>query len=142
MNQERGETEIRAGEVTYKLVLDTNALCELEAMLSTPDRPLAFPDIIAGCTRGRFLYIRAVIWAALRRHHKDVTVEGAGRIMDMAGGPDGLLSQIKTMAESTKPDAEDAKVIEGPRPLEAQAAGGRRRRGAGQASTGSPDKSA
>ena len=77
-NPHRGEVSLLAGGKTYTLAYTINAVCELEAMLGR-----SLPEIVADMSHMNVL--RAVLWAGLRRHHKNLTVEDAGDLMDVAG---------------------------------------------------------
>jgi len=68
-NALRGEVGFEAGGEGYTLVLDFNALCELEGVL----RP--------GDDRNGPSATRATLWAALQRHHAGLTLAGAGDLI-------------------------------------------------------------
>jgi hypothetical protein len=69
-NPVKGEVAFEVEGRDYKLVLDFNALCEVEDVLGADGMDLARPKAI-----------RAIFWAALLRHHPDVTVQDAGDLI-------------------------------------------------------------
>ena len=73
-NSVRGEVAFEVEGRDYKLVLDFNALCEVEDVLGADGMDLARPKAI-----------RAIFWAALLRHHPDVTVQDAGDLIGALG---------------------------------------------------------
>lgn len=82
-NPYRGVVELQAGGETYRLSFSVNALCELEEQL---DKPVA--EIIASIQNPeqlRISSVRALIWAALRDHHDQLTIKDAGQITTDAG---------------------------------------------------------
>ena len=85
-NSMKGEVALHAGEVTYKLVYDVNALCAMEDKL---DKSVLE---IMGTVNGspRLGVVRALLWAGLRRHHEDVTLEAAGDLVMSVGMVDVL----------------------------------------------------
>jgi len=79
-NLVRGVVDLKAGDDTYSLLLDINALCEAEGALDmTLDVILA--QYAAG-TSARL--VRALVWAGLRAHHP-CGMEEAGQIVARAG---------------------------------------------------------
>lgn len=68
-NALKGEVEFEAGGETYKLVLDFNALCELEGALTPGD------------DRNGPRASRATLWAALQRHHENLSLNDAGDLV-------------------------------------------------------------
>lgn len=84
-NPHRGSVALQAGDRAYTLSFSVNALCELEDALEQPVAQIANalndPDTV------RLTTVRALVWAALRDHHEDVTLKGAGEIITDAGMP-------------------------------------------------------
>lgn len=77
-NPARGEVALRAAETDYTIKFSTNAICEVEDRL---DKGLN--TIIANMER--VTTVRALLWAGLRAHHPDMTLAGAGEIIDRVG---------------------------------------------------------
>ena len=125
-NSVRGEVTIESGGQTYTLVMDTNAMVELEDVFSTPDKPVSFTDILMKVERGYMKYVRAFVWAALRRHHETMTLKDAGRFIEGAGGIVAFGQQLRRIAQATQPDKDDTvtagTTAEDGRPTEAPAA--------------------
>jgi hypothetical protein len=121
-NRERGEMTLVAGAQTYTLRLTTNACCELE------DRSgKHLDDIFRSAYEGGIRDLRWLIWAALQDRHADAanTPADAGRIIDDAGGIQGVLQQMiafmklntEGQVQASKPNDQAAD----PDPTEAQA---------------------
>lgn len=72
-NPVKGEVAFEVEGKAYKLVLDFNALCEVEDALNGPLE-----------IRGP-LGIRAVIYGALRRNHPDLTLMDVGDLIETMG---------------------------------------------------------
>lgn len=67
----------------YILSFSINALCELEDLL---DQPMM--EIVAAMQapdKMRMKTVRAMFWAALRDHHDDIDLHGAGLIVSELG---------------------------------------------------------
>jgi hypothetical protein len=107
----------------YKLELTINGLVALEELLSTDDKLVTFDTVIQRVNAGSVKHIRAFIWAALQEHHKDITLTGAGKLIQAAGGMEGMFNQISAMTQSVTPDPADVKElgVESERPLKARA---------------------
>jgi hypothetical protein len=138
-NRQRGEVAFDVAGQTYTLVLDIDAICQLEALFSTPEREMSFSDILQRVQGNSVRHVRGLVWAALRKHHKEVTVTQAGALIDACGGLPGFNDKLAQIAQSTQPDPEDAASAESNgRPHKAQ----RRRAGTGVNSTSMPAASA
>jgi hypothetical protein len=107
----------------YTLELTINGIVALEELLSTDERMVTFDAVVQRVNAGSVKHMRAFFWAALREHHKDVTLEGAGRLIQAVGGLEGLATQFESLARSTSPDPEDVKALgaDKDRPLKARA---------------------
>lgn len=82
-NPLRGSVALQAGDRAYALSFSVNAICELEAEL---DKPVA--EIIASLQNPdqlRMGTVRALVWAALRDHHDEVSITDAGRLITDVG---------------------------------------------------------
>jgi hypothetical protein len=81
-NPARGEYEFVVGDTSYTLVLGSNALCEVEAHLKT-----RLGEVVKVLESGSpsIEYIRALLWGALRKHHRGFSIEQVGDIIDRAG---------------------------------------------------------
>jgi hypothetical protein len=84
-NKVRGEVAFAAGDKSYTLLFDINALCELEDVLG--EGALAgglgangAQDVLISLKR-----LRAFVWCGLRRHHGVLTLADAGDIVGAAG---------------------------------------------------------
>lgn len=76
-NQIKGEVALTADGKDYTLLLDFNALCELEAFV---------PGLMDGTAEIKSpTAVRAVFHAALSEYHSDLDVKAAGRIIHAVG---------------------------------------------------------
>lgn len=132
-NRDKGEIDIQVDGTTYRLIMDINALIELEDLYSTPEKEVRFAELIPHLMRGSLRHIRAAVWASLRAHHPEMTVEDAGRLIQAAGGLAGFAQHLKQLMNTTGPDARDATELSGGarRPRKAQAG----KRGTGENSS-------
>lgn len=81
-NEARGEREFEAYGKRYILKFSANALAELEAVLGLPILQMAdkFTAQNAGIRE-----LRALVWAGLIEHHPEMTLKGAGELIDEVG---------------------------------------------------------
>jgi len=107
-NVRRGEVAVESNGQTYTLVIDTNAMAEIEELLSTPEKPIAFADVLQGVTKNNVRHIRAFTWGALRRHHGELTVKDAGAFIDGVGGVIAFAPYLAKIAAAALPDKDDA----------------------------------
>lgn len=76
-NPVRGEVSFQADGKDYVLLLDFNALCELDDLV---------PGLMDGGAELRSpSAIRAVFHAALHEHHPEIDLRGAGRLISVVG---------------------------------------------------------
>jgi hypothetical protein len=125
-NAVKGEVAVACGEKTYTLVLTTNALCELEDLLgqSTGKSIRQLSEMDMRVMRGMF-------WAALRRHHQALTVQGAADIIDALGAAKAIKALDTAVERAMKPLEED-------RPLDGSAIRTSPGIGSAPSATGSP----
>lgn len=85
MNPLRGEGELNAAGNTYRLAFDVSAFCYAEKALA----PMSTDEIVAQIADGtaNMTLLRAVVWAALQRHHPEVSLAQAGEVMSDASMP-------------------------------------------------------
>ena len=74
-NPHKGEVSFTVDGKAYKAVLNTNALCALEKELGAKVHSL----------ENSLTTTRAVLWAGLRKHHPEVTLEATADLMDELG---------------------------------------------------------
>jgi len=110
-NRERGEVSLEIDGTTYTMVLDLEALCTLEDHFSTPSKDAVFPELLERASRGSARHIRGIVWAALQRHHKGMTLEQTSDLIQSSGGLAGFSEKLNSLAGSTQPDPEDANEI-------------------------------
>ena len=89
-NPHRGETAADLGGKVYTLCFPTNAQCEVEAVLGITFLQAVGQVIFAANMADQLpaRTARALLWGALRRHHSEITLDGAGDMIDaMRPGP-------------------------------------------------------
>lgn len=72
-NQHKGEAEVEIGGKTYTFCFTVNALCEAEAQSRLPIHLVG-----EQLQRGYLSAMRLLIWAGLRHHHGEMTMDEAG----------------------------------------------------------------
>lgn len=138
-NKHKGEIDIEVGDKTYTLALTLDAMCQLEDKFSTPDRPVTFQEVIELADGGSLRHLRALIWAALQLHHKDMSIQDISPMVHEAGGIFQFSMAFIRLAKESFADPKDLEglgVKAGQNPRRAQ--GGKRIRGTGAASTSAP----
>src|SRR5690606_20676187 len=84
-NPYRGSVALQVGDQAYTLSFSVNALCELEDLL---EMSVAKVGAIMNDPEGvRMTTVRALVWGALRDHHSEIDLKGAGDIASTAGIP-------------------------------------------------------
>lgn len=124
-NAPRGTVTLDVGGKVYTMHLTFNAICQLEETLSTANKQVTFKEIAEMAERGSLRHVRAVVWAALLKHHPEMSISDAGELIHDAGGLSGLTKQISELSASLTPDERDvAELTEGgsKRPRKAQVA--------------------
>jgi hypothetical protein len=109
-NRERGEVSLKAGDKTYTLVLDIDAMCALEDLFSTPEQEVSFPEVLAKVQRDSTRHLRAFLWALLQRHHPEIGIGQISELVEQAGGLEGLRDSFGAISESAKPDPKHMKA--------------------------------
>ncbi len=111
-NRERGEVAVTVGGKEYTLVLKLNEMVALETVLSTPDQRVRMPEVWQEVMQDNQTYCRAVIWASLRKHHKGMTLEQVGELIDQAdNGVSDFIIPLLVLKASMLPDVEDQKTM-------------------------------
>lgn len=120
-NAQRGSVTLEVGGKVYTLRLTLNALCELEDLLSTPKEQVTFQQVTAMAEKGSLRHVRAVVWAALREHHPEMSLRAAGEVIQEYGLSE-LTDHLTKLAASMSPDLADQKELTGgaKRPRKAQ----------------------
>lgn len=102
-NPHRGEVTFEVDGKSYTLMLNTNAICELEAEMNK-----GIDEIAMSMTR--LSTLRGMLWAALRAHHPEVTLPEAGAMIDKVRRTSAMKAVNDALAAAfPKPDP-DAKA--------------------------------
>ncbi len=101
MNPLRGEAPLVVGGQTYKLVLDVNAYCSMEAALDRDTDSIVAETVAqAGSKTGVNMTLwRGVLWGALQLHHP-CSIADAGTIIGAAGVVAVKQALMRAMQES------------------------------------------
>ena len=118
-NPHRGDVDLVAGDKTYRLRLDINAIAELEDHTGKGINQIA--EELADPATMRIGMARAVFWGATRSTHPEITIKDAGVIMTDAGFADAI-DAINTAFVRAFPDMA-GEASEGERPRKAGKAG-------------------
>jgi len=128
-NAEKGDVTVTIDGQVYTLALTLNALCELEERFGE-----TWQDVAKLAQQGRLVPLRALLWASMRKHHPDLTIEQFGAI-NIAELED-VSKAFAALLERSQPDPKDLKELGGKsRPPQARV-NGRAGTGASSTSTG------
>ncbi len=134
-NPEEGEVALTVGDRTYIYLADMRALCIAEKAMSRDEERLVISqEIVLSAIMGSNRHAHYLLWAALQRHHPDVTLDDAMAILAKIGGSTTLVQLLQDLRKSMEPDAEDA-------PKRPRAARQKKTDGTGVPATSSPDAS-
>lgn len=104
-NPYRGSVALQVGDRAYTLSFSVNAICDLEDALGQPVAKIAAglndPENV------RMSTVRVIIWAALRDHHGEIDLKGAGEIATEAGIP-ACMEAIGKAFNLAFPEAKEA----------------------------------
>lgn len=129
-NPEKGEVELVIEGVPYVLVTSFAGMIALQNLHATNGTKPTIESILEKVKQGDFEAFRDVFWSLFQRHHPDVTLQQAARLMDDAGGLAALDRLLMHAMNQGAPDPQDVKALEvatGRPPKAARAAGSRAR---------------
>lgn len=112
---ERGEVDITVGGQRYTLVLDLEAICNLEAASG-----LTLAQIMARAESGSMTHSRSLLFASIQRHQPTFSLEQMNRwtLNDIVSA----MAMFRDDAvKSATPDPVDAKALGVKRPQRARA---------------------
>lgn len=105
-NPLRGEVDMVAAGVSYRLRLTINEIIEVETLLDRGIIQIA--DMFNSLQTVKAGELRAVLWAALQVHHQGIDLHDAGNIMADAGIP-LVVAKLAEAIQSAFPQAKDDK---------------------------------
>lgn len=89
-NRERGEVSFEASGKSWTMKIDTNAMCEIEAMTGKGIAEIG--QLLGNEKTATMTLMRAVFCGALQQHHGGITLREAGGLIDEIGAEQaGLL---------------------------------------------------
>ena len=107
-NLHRGEVDIDIDGKTFRLHCGLNAIAEAEGVFSTLRERVTFSEIVEHANKGSVSHIRALLWAMLRKYHRDLSLQDVGDLVDKVG----LVAIEQRFAEVLAASAPDPKDIE------------------------------
>ena len=124
-NPQKGEVKLEIAGTQYTFRITTNAMAALEGVIN-----ISLFDLVRKLNTGTYRVgeVRALIWAALQDEHPDVSLAHAGKLIDAAGGLEGLTALLEQLMDVSSPDAD-------PRKARRPATSTKRRRGIGASSS-------
>lgn len=106
-NNERGELALTVGDRELTLVLDMDAICQIESRMSAEEgRTVPFGECLIGAASNSYRHVRAVLWGALRHHHPNVTVNDAGDLLVEIGGPEAFFATLAKLRKASEPEGD------------------------------------
>jgi hypothetical protein len=130
---------VTLGGRPFTLKLGLGAMTALQEQIRREIDQVLPPDLILQeATRGRLLYMRAFIWAALQRYHPECTLREVEDLLDLASVEEiqALFASLGLLALPDPADVQALGVAATGRPPKG------RRRGTGGGSTSTPGASA
>jgi hypothetical protein len=138
-NAVKGEFELPLGGVTYRFKVGVGALMLAQEQIGreTPTSFVLCPhcnkpvpvggvprldEFTTGLDRWRLLYVRAFLWAGLRKYHPEITIDGVTELLEAADEAEAI-ALVAGLRGSTVPDTRDVEALEdaGARPTVAAA---------------------
>lgn len=111
-NPYKGEFLLEVEGKSYTLTAGVNTLAAVEGLFSTPEKRVTWQDVVRYAEHNSFTHIRGLIWAMTRRHHRELSVEDVGDLMDRVG----LEAIDRAFNEATQhwiPNPEDVQALGG-----------------------------
>jgi hypothetical protein len=136
-NAEKGEVDLDVDGHVYTLVLNVNAMCELETLMSSTGQTVTCQDVLVRAVKQHSaVAFRAIFWACLREHHQAISLKQTGELMEKAGGVDGFAKKLAGLIFAVTPAKSDLDALGvKDRPQKAQR---KRRGGTGTRSKSTP----
>ncbi len=109
-NLHKGEVSIELEGRIYTLHAGINALADVEGVFSTTDKRVTFQEVVQHALNGSVSHIRGLLWAMLRRNHRDMSLVDVGDLIDRVG----LLAidqKFEEVLRSVVPDAKDLEAL-------------------------------
>lgn len=132
-NPHKGEFECALSGKVYRFRFGTDALAEMQELLSPPGEVLDIDTMLRDVLRRRVKYIKAFLWASLRCYHPEVSLSDMADLLDNSE-PSEIEALVAELGLTAVPDKKDLEALtDGQRPQKAQAT--KRRRGTGASST-------
>ena len=123
-NRHKGEVSLELDGRIYILHAGINALADVEGVFSTVDTRVTFQEVMQHAMNGSISHVRALLWAMLRRHHKDLSLNDVGDLIERVG-LQTIDQKFGELLQAMVPDPEVLKALGvAPNPPQAQAGNG------------------
>lgn len=109
-NREKGEATFKTGGDRYTLAMNMHAWALAQDALCKGDHVPSIERVQKRLAAGHFLTIEAVFWAALQKHHPDVTVEQATDLMGQSAS--GAAEALRAALAAATPETADVRELE------------------------------
>lgn len=109
-DREFEEFTLPIGGSPYRFHFGFSEIIEMQDRLSSPAYVPSIAEIDAGIRAGRLKYQQALIWAGLRRFHREITEEDVAQLQAKASGME-LRSVLSAFGYSMTPDPADVKAL-------------------------------
>lgn len=110
-NPQQGETAIVIAGATYVVAMTFNATIQLQERYTVNGEKPTIESIYQRAGEGDLEAYRSIFWASLLRHHPEITPEGAGELIEAAGGPVALDRQLEAALTQSQPDPADLAAL-------------------------------
>jgi hypothetical protein len=134
-NAERGEFALTLAGQPFLFKVGIGAVAHAQELLRTPEHCPGLQEIDRALQQGSLLYLRAVVFGGLRKHHAAVTLDQVDELLERMTENE-VRALLRAFGFSITPDAEDLKDLgvtpKSENPPQAQA---KARRGPGGRST-------
>lgn len=119
-----GESEITANGQTWRFKVGMGALIQAQEQVGrdSDGRVPTFDELLVGIQQMRLLYVRAFLWAGLRKYHAEMTLEAVEDLIDRCDARE-VAALLLGLRQGTQPDPRDLAALEaaGARPTAAAA---------------------
>lgn len=109
-NPQRGEVAIEIDGTLYTFAAGINTLAAIEGALSGNGKRVTWLDAIREVNAGSITHVRVFMWAMLQRHHRGLTPEAVGDLIDRVG-LETINEKFAEILRASYPDPEVLKAL-------------------------------
>lgn len=110
-NPDKGELDLTIAGTTYTLVLKTLALITWQRHFAIDGVRPSIESLVQALQAGSIEHAAVLFWAALQKHHPQITLAAAMDLMDDMGGLPASQELITAFSLAT-PDPEDVRELD------------------------------